>query len=284
MKTFRFFGDFAMSRNITYGDLKLHRAVMEIRYPDGYKYWDCCGKCILSIKEKTNDVFEFVKLRGGDECVLKLKDAPSNQMAFGFKHLTLSAMRLKNLDFFKKHGPILLDVAMDEIGITQITRVGMRFLYVYKTETIDEANNIINSMKLFKINAEKFEGFGQEIKTERPTLLIIDNDVKMNLNISAASTNNAILDELGAKDDYSPPNCILVDIDFFMEDLVAKDLSLETFIYSSFKKVKDNSERDKQMLKACNEGYSQHAIAECLQISQPHVNRIIKKMRGIGIT
>ena len=51
-----------------------------------------------------------------------------------------------------------------------------------------------------------------------------------------------------------------------------------------FKKVKDNGERDRQILKACNEGYSQHAIAECLQLSQPYVNRIIKKMRGIGVT
>lgn len=51
-----------------------------------------------------------------------------------------------------------------------------------------------------------------------------------------------------------------------------------------FAKVANNDERNRQILKACNEGYSQHAIAECLQISQPQINRIIKKTRGIGIT
>ena len=48
--------------------------------------------------------------------------------------------------------------------------------------------------------------------------------------------------------------------------------------------IHDNSQRNKQILKAYNEGYSQYAIAQCLDISQPYVNRIIKKERGIGIT
>ena len=65
MRTFQFFGDFTMPRRITFNDLKLNRAVIEIWYPDGYKYWDCCGNCILCIKEKTNDAFEFLELRGG---------------------------------------------------------------------------------------------------------------------------------------------------------------------------------------------------------------------------
>ena len=51
-----------------------------------------------------------------------------------------------------------------------------------------------------------------------------------------------------------------------------------------FKKVKDNIERDTKIFKAYNEGYSQHVIAECLQLSQPQINRIIKKKRSIGIT
>lgn len=242
-KIFIVFGRFFMPRRISLNDLKLNRAVIEIRYPDGYKYWDCCGKCILYIKEKTKDAFEFLELRGGDECVLKLKDFPSHQISFGYEHLTLSALRLKNLDFFNTYSPILLEAVINNIGIERITRVGMRFWYVYKTDTLDEANNIINEFKLFDINTESFKGFGEEVKTERPRLLIIDKDVKMNLSISAAYSSNDILNELGIPDEYSPPNCILVDIDFFMEDLMAKDLFIDKFIYSSHKKIKDNLSR-----------------------------------------
>ena len=229
-----------MPRRITFNDLKLNRAIIEIRYPDGYKYWDCCGNCILRIKEKTNDAFEFLELKGGEVCVLKSKDVPSNQITFGYKHLTLSAIRLKNLNFFKNYGQILLDVVVNNISIEQITRVGIRFCYIYKTDSQEEANNIISEMKLFNINAEKFDGFGEEVKTERPGLLIIDKDVKINLNISAASSSNEIFDEFGISDEYSPPNCILVDIDFFMEDLVVNDFSLDKFIHLAHKKVKEN--------------------------------------------
>ena len=51
-----------------------------------------------------------------------------------------------------------------------------------------------------------------------------------------------------------------------------------------FATITDTGERNKKIAQVYDEGYSQHAIAECLGISQPHVNRIIKKMRGIGIT
>lgn len=45
-----------------------------------------------------------------------------------------------------------------------------------------------------------------------------------------------------------------------------------------------NAKRNKTILKAYNEGYSQHAIATALGLSQPYINRIVKKERGIGIT
>ncbi len=51
-----------------------------------------------------------------------------------------------------------------------------------------------------------------------------------------------------------------------------------------FRKIKDSSERDQKIYQAHSEGYSQHAIAESIGLSQPQINRIIKKIRSIGIT
>jgi len=51
-----------------------------------------------------------------------------------------------------------------------------------------------------------------------------------------------------------------------------------------FRKIKDSSERDQKIYQAHSEGYSQHAIAESIELSQPQINRIIKKIRSIGIT
>ena len=55
-------------------------------------------------------------------------------------------------------------------------------------------------------------------------------------------------------------------------------------LIKTFATITDMSERNEKIAQVYNEGYSQHAIATCLGISQPQVNRIIRKMRGIGIT
>ena len=51
-----------------------------------------------------------------------------------------------------------------------------------------------------------------------------------------------------------------------------------------FKDVTDNSVRNKIILKAYDEGYSQHTIATVLGVSQPYLSKLIKKMKVIVIT
>ncbi len=51
-----------------------------------------------------------------------------------------------------------------------------------------------------------------------------------------------------------------------------------------FVNVENSQERNKKIYQAYLLGYSQHAIAQYLGISQPQINRILKKKRGIGIT
>ena len=46
-----------------------------------------------------------------------------------------------------------------------------------------------------------------------------------------------------------------------------------------FKKVKNAKERNLKIVEAYGEGYSQHAIAQCLGFSQPYINKILKTER-----
>ena len=47
-----------------------------------------------------------------------------------------------------------------------------------------------------------------------------------------------------------------------------------------FKDINDIKERNKQIIKAIKQGYSQHMIAKVLGISQPAVNGVVKRSRG----
>jgi len=59
-----------------------------------------------------------------------------------------------------------------------------------------------------------------------------------------------------------------------------KEALTPEMLKKSFINTKDNQERDEQVCRAYNDGYSQHAIAECLGFSQPYINKIIRKRRG----
>lgn len=61
--------------------------------------------------------------------------------------------------------------------------------------------------------------------------------------------------------------------------LKEKTLSMQK-LKKMFSKVKDNQERNSKIYQANKEGYSQHAIAECLGFSQPYINKIVKRMRA----
>jgi len=51
-----------------------------------------------------------------------------------------------------------------------------------------------------------------------------------------------------------------------------------------FDNTTDIKQRNKQIIKACNKGYSQHMIAKVLELNQATVHRIIKRNIGISIT
>jgi len=48
---------------------------------------------------------------------------------------------------------------------------------------------------------------------------------------------------------------------------------------NSLKNINDIKERNKQILKAIDKGYSQHMIAKVLGISQPAVYGVVKRSR-----
>ena len=50
-------------------------------------------------------------------------------------------------------------------------------------------------------------------------------------------------------------------------------------LQNRFKKIKNIKERNLKIVEAYGEGYSQHAIAQCLGFSQPYINKILKTER-----
>lgn len=100
-------------------------------------------------------------------------------------------------------------------------------------------------------NSFVFQDFKE--KKERKSFLKSTADESILLEMKKAS--NLVVTSLGSK------NRDALDLQTILSDIV------------------NNKDRNTKIFNAHQAGYSQHAMAQCLGLSQPYINRIIKKMR-----
>jgi hypothetical protein len=226
------------TKRILFDDLRLNRAVVEIRYPKGYLYWDVCGRCVLEINSKSGEQIDFLRL-GADECVLRFLEHPKAQATFGVKHVTLSDTELKNLNLFKEKGPLILEVIKTHLDIQEISRAGFRLFYVLGRDSLDEAQKFVNELGLCSVSAQRFKGFANEVVITEPTIEASDKEISVRVRMNAVRRTDS--EELRAEfNEYAPRYGVLIDLDFFRENIKADGFDLGQFIHSSEKKIKDH--------------------------------------------
>lgn len=225
-------------KRIMFGDLKLNRCVLEIRYPKGYLYWDVCGKCIIEINKLSKDNIDFLRLNQ-DECILRFIDNPKAQASFGHKHMTLSENKLKNISFFKENGPMILETVKKHLEIKKISRAGFRMIYVLPKDSYEEAEQFVDELSFCSVNAIMFKGFGNEVEAEQPAVKIRDGETNVRISVSAAKRKDC--DEpVIVFTEYAPKYTVLLDFDFSKENMDVGEFDLENFMNQSEKKVKEN--------------------------------------------
>ena len=227
-----------VGKRVAFGNLKINRGILEIRYPKGYLYWDVCGRCILEINRKSNEKIDFSELRS-NKCILRFVENPTAEASFGINQMTVSAAKLRNVNLFKENGPLILDTIKTYLKIQEFSRVGFRLFYVQKTDSHEEAEEFVNGLDICSVDVDRFKGFGDELSVPQPSTLVSNGEEKVRISISAAKRTDA--DKEGVEfDEYAPRYAILTDIDFYREDIKVEDFDLELFIHRSHKKIKDN--------------------------------------------
>jgi len=223
---------------ITFGSLKLNRAILEIKYPKGYLYWDVCGKCISEINSQSGGKIDFQELREG-ECILKFVGKPNAQASFGINRITLSAMKLNNINLFKENAPLILDLIKTYLEIQNISRAGFRLFHVLKKESYEDAEQFVNALDLYSVSADRFRGFGDNVSVSQPNVIVSDQEDKTRISIGAARRQDA--DDPAAEfDEFAPRYAVLTDIDFYKENIVVNQFDLKLFIHRSERKIKEH--------------------------------------------
>lgn len=223
---------------IMFDSLKLHKAVLELRYEKGYLYWDVCGKCILDINNRTEGKFDFSEL-SSNECILKFLENPRIKGSFGFMHMTLSGTKLKNVNVIKQNAPLILDSISKHLKLHEISRAGFRLFYVISKNSFEEAEKFVNELDICSIKMDRFKAFGENLSVAQPIFIVNDGDVNTRICITAARRRDD--DEKSLEvDEYEPRYAVLLDLDFYKENVKLDEFNLEIFIHQSHKKIKDN--------------------------------------------
>jgi len=226
---------------IFYDDLKLNRAVLEIKYPKGYRYWDVCGKCILKLIEGSKEEMDFRELRSSQECAMSFKNDDLAEAAFGIHHMTLAVSCLKNIKPLMSKATLLVDIVRDTLEIDHYSRVGLRFWYVYPTKTKKDAESILDKINLLEVKAERFTGFGDKIDGLVPVINIKGDAFSVHMKVNSAAVSEEGRKAFGPKaDEFAPEHCFLIDVDFYKEDVKPPSFVVSDFIHTCHKALRDN--------------------------------------------
>jgi len=223
---------------VHFDNLKLNQAIVEVRYPKGYLYWDVCGHCIREINQRSGNKIDLRELQAGAS-VLKFTEEKGLEARFGVRNMFVTGTRLRNVNALKEYGPLIYDVLREQIQFEQVSRVGFRVFFVLEKESEDDAVAFVDSLKLYSVQADRFARFGDTIHAPEATITLSTGRERTRISIKPASRGD--IDDPNAEfDEFAPRHAVLTDVDFSVEDVAAKDLQLEEFIYRSFGKVKDN--------------------------------------------
>ena len=139
-------------------------------------------------------------------------------------------------------------------------------------------NNPVKAKMVKKLGDYPYSSYGAFVETRAPIKCLQSSfifetfkDIQERIDFFESAEYEHLLDEI-----KKVSNLVVTNVKEKKPDLKR--------LIKTFATITDMSERNEKIAQVYNEGYSQHAIATCLGISQPQVNRIIRKMRGIGIT
>ena len=175
----------------------------------------------------------------GNECVLKFSDNLETQASFGLKHITMTGSSLKNIRIFHDYADTIYGVVREKLQIAEISRAGFRFLYVIKTNSEKDSEEFVANLELVEVDAKRFESFGSEVLLLQPTIRINDGGTFARIIVNSAKRIDAEEPEADF-DEYNPAYAILLDIDFYRNNIKASELNISEFVHSCEKKVKEH--------------------------------------------
>ena len=162
------------------------------------------------------------------------------EFVFNYKTIRLIQSNISNLSKFKEACMELVPIVVNQFGIKKFKRIGNRFIYIVKTETLEESEEIIKNIPIIKLPESKLKLFGTKIEKPNCVFTIAGSDLNYRFEITSVKRNeipkNYTPDAL-----FQPEFALLIDIDVFSEKPIqAEGFLTNEFVHNNNNKIINN--------------------------------------------
>lgn len=162
----------------------LLKIVFELRYRQGYTYLDRCGRTINLIQEYFPDWVAAVSQPTPQVASMANVETGSK---FNFNSLKLDlsldrpsegVLDAPQTDAFADDAEHLTDIVIDQLTLVDFSRIGCRIWYLFASETMQQAQQFLESLKLCFVSPAVASAFGGELESSGMAAIISGKDRK----------------------------------------------------------------------------------------------------------
>jgi hypothetical protein len=220
-----------------FSDFHLNRVILELRYENGFLYWDNCGAALLEILKKFP---EWKWERTSTELTILKEKERNIEVSFNIHNIRFIQDEVDNLSQFKKATSEITPIILEKIKINNFSRIGNRFIYNLKLDSIEQGKKLIQKSKFIEIATEKLHLFGNNPIKTAFTIYFENEALQYRIEVTSIerieSPKNIKINE-----NFFPKYGLRVDVDIAnITKIDAFDFNCEEFIQNNYKFLESN--------------------------------------------
>lgn len=222
---------------MNFGDFYLNRVILELKYDEGYLYWDNCGATNLEIRKKfPNWIWE----KSTTELSTFRENKKRMELLFNIQQIRFIQDEVDSLNQFKEAATEITPIILQHLQIDTFSRIGNRFIYVFSLESVEKGREIIQKSRLIEIPNEKLSLFGKNPEKADFLVYIKNGDLQYRIEITTIKRiEKSGVGKIDKK--FFPEIGLRVDVDFaIIRNVNVTDFSSKEFIQNNYKFLESN--------------------------------------------
>ena len=170
----------------------LSRIILEFRYNKGWLYLDRTGLILNQLLDQYPELEKNITISNIDAGVLIKSNNPRVTLAFTSNHISTDieypSEKSNDIKNYTEFSDNALNIITETLEISSFTRVGNRLIYHYRTDTLDEVNDIFTHYKFFQTSDSITNTFGESLtEPEIKFIASYDKDIQQTIRIGTVS-------------------------------------------------------------------------------------------------